>query len=503
MTTALLRASAADQRSSLDYEEIFGNDNGEDEEPAVLASCFVELPSFQKVYDRKLRIGIIQARKGMGKSALLSHLQYRLLDPKQPLDPGAIAIRLTGNDLIGLADFSGADASLMENRWKQVICKRISMEIGKGIGFAASDDAMSLVEMAEIEGFKGRNLVASLLRRIGAAVSEGLKHVTAGVVSLPAAAPESKGVAFEQLLARVQSQQERNVWLLIDDIDAKFVDNPELHCRIGAFFSAIRSLAFSVEGLRVRASVRTDVWTNLRGLEDQDKLRQYVIDIKWSDASLKRIFSRRILSYLQRDGEGRYALWDEQNDAERILKEVFSGRFGIEPELGGDPLSVAIALAGKRPRWMGQLCKLAGAAAGHVLIQQRHFDQVMGTFGKEKVSDLIKEHTHQFADLQKIIDAFRHSERRSTRYRLISLLQKGYVDKKLAATIPDVNGFPFKTADQLAHLLFEIDFIVSGDNAKAVLFHDDPTLFESDANLQNKVCWAVNRSYRSFLGIAQ
>jgi hypothetical protein len=502
--TALLRASAADERAVLDYEQIFGNDSGEDEKPEVLASYFVELQSFQKAYDTSQRIGIIRARKGMGKSALLSHLEYRLLDPLRPLDPGAIAIRLTGNELIGLADFSGIDSSLMENRWKQVICKRISMEIGKSIGFAISDDSMTLVEIAEIEGFKGRNLVSSLLRRIGSAAGETVKRLSAGVVTLPLpSTPDSRQLDFARVLERVQNQAERNVWLLVDDIDAKFVDNPEQHCRIGAFFSAIRSLAHAVEGLRVRASVRTDVWTNLRCMEDQDKLRQYTIDIRWSDDLLKRIFARRILSYLQRDGDGAYACWNEVSDYDRITSQIFDGNFRIGPDRRSEPLNVAIALAGKRPRWMGQLCKLAGGAAGYALIQQRHFNEVMGSFGKEKISDLIKEHIHQFADLQKIIDAFRRSDKQCNRFRLLTLLDKGYVSRKAARTIPDVNGFPFKTSDQLARLLFEIDFIVGVDKSKVVPYHDDPTLFESEPNLQNRICWSVNLSYRSFLNIQQ
>ena len=152
------RSSAADDRQKLDYEEIFGNDSGEDENPKILAGYFVELQSFGKAYDRTRPLEIVKARKGMGKSALLSHLKYRLTDTHSPIDPRAVVIKVTGNELMGLADFSGTDSSLIENRWRQVICKRISMELAKEIGFAASDDSMSLIEAAEIEGFKGRNL---------------------------------------------------------------------------------------------------------------------------------------------------------------------------------------------------------------------------------------------------------------------------------------------------------------------------------------------------------
>lgn len=302
-------------------------------------------------------------------------------------------------------------------------------------------------------------------------------------------------------MRRLQKSTDTTVWLLIDDIDAKYIDTPDQQARIGAFFSALRSLAFTVEGLRIRASVRTDVWTNIRSMEDQDKLRQYITDIKWSDDQLRNIFAKRILSFLQRNGETAYINWNEQDDYQRVVREVFSGNFRIGAEKKSDPLLVAMMLAGKRPRWMGQLCKLAGSAAGSILIEQRHFDAVMSSFGKEKISDLIKEHQHQFPELQKVIDSFRSSDKTTTRHKLLGVLDRGFVSKMGVELIPSVNGYPFKSTDQIAVLLYEIDFIVGEKQGRQTPFHEDPTLFDSEQNCQNKIPWMVNLSYRRFLGI--
>lgn len=496
------RSSAADERATLDYEEIFGNDSGEDENPKILAGYFVENPAFKKAYDKTRKFEIVKARKGMGKSALLSHLKYRLHDANKPIDSEAIVIKVTGNELIGLADFSGTDSALIENRWRQVICKRISMELAKEIGFAGSDTSMGLVEAAEIEGLKGRNLVSGLMTRLGTMVETLSNSLSGGTIAIRQSNPTNPdALKYENILRRVQASTDRTVWLLVDDIDAKFLDTPELQTRVGCFFSALRSLAFSVEGLRVRVSVRTDVWSNLRGMEDQDKIRQYVTEIKWSDDQLRNIFAKKILSYLQRHGDAKFASWNEHDDYLRIINEVFSGEFRMGSEKKGDPLVVALVLAGKRPRWMGQLCKQAGGVAGTFLIQQRHFNAVMSSFGREKVSDLIKEHQHQFRELQKVIDAFRGTEKTNSRFKLITLIDKGFISKVGIEATPPVNGFPCKGADQIAELLFQIDFIVGEKNHKQTPFHDDPTLFECEANHQNKIPWLVNVSYRSFLGI--
>ena len=503
MMDYLPRSSTADERQLLDYEAIFGNDSGEDENPKILAGYFVEHQSFSKAYDKNRRLEIVKARKGMGKSALLAHLKYRLIDDIKPIDAGAIVVKVTGNELMGLGDFSGNDSSLLENRWKQVICKRIAMELAAQMGFAGSDDTMTLIEASEIEGFKGRNLIAGLMARIGPLIEGVTKTLSNGLLSIKSTNPtDPRLIAYENMLRRMQASSEKTVWLLIDDIDAKFVDTPELQIRIGAFFSALRSLAFSVEGLRIRASVRTDVWTNLRQMEDQDKLRQYITDIKWSDDHLKKIFAKRILSYLQRNGDSTYNHWNEVDDYTRIINQVFRGNFRIGAEKKGDLLLVAIMLAGKRPRWIGQLCKLAGGAAGSILIEQRHFDSVMSSFGQEKISDLIKEHQHQFSQLQKVIDTFRASEKTNTRFKLISILERGFVSKIGTERVPTVNGYPFKITDQIAELLYEIDFIVGEKNGRQTPFHDDPTLFSSDANMQNQIPWIVNLSYRRFLSIS-
>lgn len=498
----LRNSSIAEEREQVDYDVIFGNDNGEDEDPEVLAGYFLEHQSFTRASDKSRRIEIVRARKGMGKSALLSHLKYRLTQPHNPIDKEAIVIKATGNELIGLSNFTGNDASNIENRWKQVICKRISMEIANRIGFAGSDDTISLVEAAEIEGLKGKNLVSGLITRIGKAVNIAALAATNGAVSIETSNTTNPDrLGYEHILKRLQESKEKSVWLLIDDIDAKFIDTPELQTRIGAFFSAIRSLAFSVEGLRIRASVRPDVWTNLRGMEDQDKFRQYITEIKWSDEHLRRIFAKRILSHLQRNGNADYAQWNEQTDYSRILAQVFSGQFRIGSQKDSDPLRVAMMLAGKRPRWLGQLCKQAGNAAGTSLIQQRHFDAVMGSFGQEKISDLIKEHQHQFKELQKTIDAFRGSEKSLNKHKLLLLIERLFVKKLGPENVPNVNGFPFQSTDQIAEFLFEIDFIVGENGGKHTQYQHDPTLFASEQNAQNKIPWIVNLSYRKFLNI--
>ncbi|MFZ3222343.1 MAG: hypothetical protein WA142_04505, partial [Rugosibacter sp.] len=198
----------------IDYEQLFGSDSGEDEKPEALRSYFVDLPEFKKFYDPDNPLVIVRGRKGMGKSALLKRLAIRLSDANGAKD---IVIETTGNELMGMGDFGGADHAYLENHWKQVICKRICVEIGKRINFALTDNSMSMVEAAEIEGFKGSNVVSALTERVGGI----LQRLIPGADSVDEASGEAspilkKGVKNPVHSVRnFQETKDRTVWLLI------------------------------------------------------------------------------------------------------------------------------------------------------------------------------------------------------------------------------------------------------------------------------------------------
>lgn len=480
----------------IDYEQLFGSDSGEDEDANALRSYFVDLPEFQKFYDPNKPLVIVRGRKGMGKSALLKRLSLKL---QEKPDSDEIVIVVTGNELMGMGNFSGTDQAYLENHWKQVICKRLCVEIGRRINYAFTDSTMSMVEAAEIEGYKGSNLISALTDRVGGAIV-GLFGSSDDGVQTPFL---KKGVTNPtEAVKRFQGNRDRTVWLLVDDIDAKYLDDEANQQRVGAFFSAIRSLAFSVSGLRIRASVRTDVWRNLRYMEDQDKLRGYVIDITWKDQTLRSIFAKRIHSYLKRENFLPALQWDTNANYDDIVGQVFEDRLRWDSKYVEPFIPVKI-LAGNRPRWMGQLCKLAGAYATHSRIDISHITRAMKDFGQEKIADVKKEHLHQFSDLAKVLDIFRSGKREYNRYQIVSLIEKIYIEKVGVGAVPFVNGYPFKTADQIAEFLYQIDFVTARYSGKNdfVPFHEDPDLFGSNENQRNLIMWTVNVSYRNFLRI--
>lgn len=103
-------------------KKLFGNEAGEDEDLEVLNSYYIDNDDFYDFFDLDNPLSVVNARKGMGKSALLSRLEYKLKNEEEYSKP--IVIRVTGNELLGLGDFSSKDQAYLENYWKRIICKK-------------------------------------------------------------------------------------------------------------------------------------------------------------------------------------------------------------------------------------------------------------------------------------------------------------------------------------------------------------------------------------------
>lgn len=484
---------------NLNDRDLFGNAAGEDEDPRILNSYYIDLPRFENFYDLTSPLCIAKARKGMGKSALLSRFEYILKKKVGSKEVKAIIIKTTGSNLLGLGEigeYYGRNHLHLESYWKQIICRRIIVEIGKEIGWAISDSQMTLVEAAEIEGAKSKNIISALISRM-------IK-----VIKIPPLELELKNRILpsnsQSLLNNYQEEHgEADVWLLIDDIDAKYINSDDYKNLISSFFSAIRSLAVEIKGLNIRATVRTDVWSNLRHFEDLDKCDQYIVQIDWSADQLKQMLLKRIHSYVKRKHPNtKEAKYDLKINSKEILNLVFIEKmpWGQKEVEAYVPIT---KYANYRPRWMGQLCTMAAKKAYEKekpIIDIRHINKIMPEFGKNRVDDLIKEHGYQFANLDALINCFRLGYREYTYSLLKQLLEDKYISQVGILNIPLVDSHPYTSFEQLGEFLYKIEFL-SNKERGATRFQDDPYLFKTIENREDKLIWTVHPIYRIFLRI--
>jgi hypothetical protein len=496
-------------RLKLDDPTLFGNDAGEDEDESVLVSYFVNQRSFENFLNPEVRLQVAKGRKGIGKSALLVKFAHDL----RKMHPMPIVLHLVPSSLAALKEPPQTENPvLIENYWKQVICGAINMELANDIGFAWGDNEIALVESAEIAGFKGRNIISALSTRMLGKVN------VAGAIEIK---PTPSGTPnHEQLLKRVRRRvtaDTRTVWFLLDDIDTKYRNTPQEQAYVASFFSAVRNLVREIGGLGVRATVRTDVWSSLRTVEDLDKFDQYVTDISWVAKQQHDILANRILAYYTRNHPQSHVArsWKVETGGDALIGLAFLDRMRW-----GDSwvpaTQVLRSLSGGRPRWMAQLCRLSGVNA----VQNRYekigiqeINQSMREFGKRRLSDLYKEHGHQFDDLKRLIESFSNGPKEYTTDDLMKRIASHYLRLVSAQSIPEIDGAPYRDSWQIAHFLYKCGFI-SGNNLKRgnvaipdyVNYDLRPDLLEVGTNLDDGMTWEIQPAYRQILrtkGVAQ
>jgi hypothetical protein len=475
------------QNPDLINPDLFGNDAGEDEIPEVLDSYFLEKPEFSPFFDSAKRLAFVRSRKGMGKSALLRQVYFR----RSHLNEGEILIYIKASDLVAMQDVDSSSPATLTHGWQQRMCSRVNLELGATIRFAGADDSMTLVESAELAGFRGRNLVSALVDRIKVKAKD-----------IEISRERVKMGDSEALLKRYSEKRELNVWLFVDDVDATFLNTETERLKASTFFSACRNLAGSVSGLNIRASVRTDVWAILKQYDEAlDKCEQYMLDLKWSTEDSGRILNNKIASFYQRT-RGFIP------DVEPISKTIFTEPFYWGPRTVQAYRPIHILSAG-RPRWATQLCRLAAKNAFQLsrrAIGMSDIKFIMKEYGQSRLSDLYKEHRHQCNKLEVVIESFAGGPARFSTRELLVRLKFNVIDRFGMPTLDGIDIEPRELG--VAHFLYRIGFVNARDDSAAqgealhfIRFEDRPHLLMGKHNLDDALPWEVHPAYRWVLRI--
>ncbi|MFH1088116.1 MAG: hypothetical protein V1737_05995, partial [Chloroflexota bacterium] len=288
----------------------FGNEAADDIDSAQLMPCFVEQQPFSKFTKPASRILIATARKGVGKSALLQWI-YHVASQN---DSDALVIKCRGADLVR-SKFHLTSTLTTPNDyihdWIIRICALVNRDLALRLNLSLSDDRLTLIETAELEGYKSRNLVGCLVDRLQGLAPKGM----------PAKLPVKDEF---QMLKRVR---DRRVWFIIDDLDATFQNTPAELLELSTFFSACRYICQDIKDVYFRITMRTEVWAMVRRYDESlDKMEQYVNEILWSLADFRRLLYMRIKSQIGNIGQTEILLPAEaskEQTEQSVIDSVF------------------------------------------------------------------------------------------------------------------------------------------------------------------------------------
>lgn len=478
-------------------ESIFGNEAGEEEEPEILNSYFVKMDNFKRLDSFENRFVIIKAMKGLGKSSLLSKLNY----DKNKEEPDSIILFIKGSDLITFfepTDFSNPNHLI--NGWQKCLCKHLNCKIGEKIKIALDDTSISLVETSELAGVRGRNIVSALVDRIK--------------INLPITKKENNKEINNQkaLLSRFNENNDFKAWILIDDIDATFINNQDSCLQLSTFLSCCRKMVSDFRGLSIRVSLRSDVWSIINRIDEAlDKSEQYISEIRWDEEAFNEMLALKIHSYITRNNcYGMYGFSNHEIDPIKnpnlVVRELFAHRF----DWFGEHFSASefiFLMADRRPRWAINLCKKALQSAiksNRNVITTEDFNKALEFFGKDRLDDIYKEYRQEFPKIKEVIILFINGPALHRTQDLLYIIEKKIIQIKPEIYINGVLG----KVDclQVAHFLFKIGFIHANRHGVYKLkniykYEDKFELLKDKYNMDQGFCWMINPIYQRWLNI--
>ncbi|WP_231367126.1 MULTISPECIES: P-loop ATPase, Sll1717 family [unclassified Thioalkalivibrio] len=472
-------------------DHLFGNEAAEDEPYDILESYAVKRPEIKRFLDPNRSVQVIRAYKGEGKSALLRLVEGSLSEQ----NPRPLVIRSTAQALSPSLDSDDSDDWVRS--WKANIFRQIASEIGGRLNLAFSDDAMSLVEEAERNGFKSRSLVSSIVDRL-----------------------QSKAVPLERTrppLGNAEALLKRwlangaPVWLILDDIDQNYQNTSKQKMKVASCFIAVRQIFAQVPEVRARLCVRPNVWASIKSdFEALSHVEQYMVDLSWdNDRAFEDILARRVEGFLKRT--------DQWSEVVKTLSPSLAHRntqlvnllFESPVAWGGRgkkrPIHVVLhTLSRHRPRWLVELCKLASIEADRQRNTQITLDDItkqLDEFGRRRIGDTVAEFRAQCPQIENLIIAFADQPERFTTDQLLRALR----DRVLQGVDPKIEGVIGKPgAREVAHFLFQIGFLSArrdepDGSYEHLTYAARPNLLRATTNLDEGVSWEIHPVFRQTL----
>lgn len=473
-----------------DPDQLFGNEAADHEDPEVFFSYAVQRDEMKSFLDQKKPLQIVSAYKGEGKSALLRLIESRI---KQD-EPDAVVLRVSATEISPSEDDNNTDAWIRS--WKKAIFKKVAVEIGKSLKMAFSDDAISLVEEAETEGFRERSFVGLVVSRLSSK-SLGIEQ-------------NKPPITDHEALMQRWADKGASVWVLIDDVDHNFRNNKYDKIKVASCLMATTQIFMSVPEIKVRLSLRPNVWVTIKTeYEALSHVKQYIKGLSWSDKDFNNILAQRIESYLRRTNQWLSISDSISTDVDVGKKQLLNLVFENPVLWGGNNSKRDVyvplhTLSRHRPRWMIELCKAAAVDAykrGNSVITLENIVNNLGAFGRSRIEDMVVEFQPQCEKIRQLVVAFNGQNERYTTDQLLTLIGSRIL-QSVSPKIVGVLGDP--SHREVAHFLFQIGFLSArqdydDETYKHYSFSEKPELLTTENNIDQGMSWEVHPVFRQAL----
>ena len=235
-------------------------------------------------------------------------------------------------------------------------------------------------------------------------------------------------------------------YILIDDLDLHWQNEPSQNAFIAALFLSLRKLARPP--LKFLVSIRDDIYSCLP-LADKDKSRDRLCDVEWNMEFIKEMIEKRLIAALKCS-----------------QKDVWGNIF---PQNGFEILA---KYSTKKPREfirMVSLCLIRASVNGHKRIHEDDISEAIKTYSAERIQDLVSDLRYTYPKIDVVIENFRGKTKEFS-FQLID-----EITTKLAIEALDRQDAPWFWAGQFdersgdfAELLADIGFLRIKENRTAI-----------------------------------
>jgi hypothetical protein len=228
-------------------------------------------------------------------------------------------------------------------------------------------------------------------------------------------------------------------FILIDDLDLHWRNEPSQNALIASLFLTIRKL--SSKKIKFLVSIREDIFVQLP-IQDKDKMRDKICNIAWGSVLIKEMIKKRIVSIIGNCTEEE--IWGDLFPANTF--EVFAQHSTLKP---------------REIVRLSYLCLESAIKNSHKRIQESDLYEALVNYSKERIADLDSEHHYKYSGLNYVIMKFygKNKEFKLDMVKDIATeLEMERMDKGSKSPY-NWAGYFDSSPDQFAIILLEIGFL--------------------------------------------
>lgn len=453
---------------------IFGYEAAEDENISRLTDYYFKSDVYRKVHN-DLPLRILVGHKGIGKSATFK-ISY-----EENKAHKNIVVWIKPDDILEICDENSEFLNMIRS-WKTGLSNIIYKSILENFGIKSEDDVQLFLNGSG-------KLISTLSEIFKKKINEYV---------------ETNSFNKEVISSFLKNNK---VFVYIDDLDRGWTGSKKGVQKISALLNATRDLTNDNEGLRIRISLRTDVYYLVRTSDEStDKIEGSVIWYSWNQHELLCMLAKRVQSYYGNKMSDEDLVKLPQKEVAKYFDEVFERRFQGKGKWNNVPTYRILAtMIRRRPRDLVKLCMAAARTAmdnGHTKINTEDLNANFDKYSQERLQDTINEYRSEVPEIERLLLGMKPNKMEKKTSSEFIYTTQGLMEKISKITEQGVfksSSRKILSNDELAAFLYKINFLIarkekSDGTIERRYFEESKYLYNSFADFGYN--WEVHPAFR-------